>query len=108
VYISKEINIMKRRPEHMIILEMLDVCVKGSSKTRIVYRANLNFKTITPYLDLLIANGFLNVRKERLLIYETTPKGLTLLDYLKQLQNMLIPTSAQEALMYSTWVPEEI
>ena len=99
---------MKRRPEHMIILEMLDLCVKGSSKTRIVYLANLNFKTITPYLDLLIANGFLTVKKERLLIYETTPKGLTLLDYLKQLQTMLLPTSAQETLMYNNYVPDEI
>jgi predicted transcriptional regulator len=98
---------MKRRPEHMIILEMLDACVKGSSKTKIVYRANLNFTTINPYLDLLIANGFLNVRKERRLIYETTPKGLTLLDDLKQLQNMLTPMSTQESLMYSTYVTEE-
>jgi predicted transcriptional regulator len=98
---------MKRRAEHMIILEMLDLCVKGSSKTRIVYLANLNFKTITPYLELLIANGFLNVRKERLLIYETTPKGLTLLYDLKQIQNMLTPSSAQEALMLSTYVPEK-
>lgn len=100
---------MRRRPEHMIILEMLDVCVKGSSKTRIVYRANLNFKTIIPYLDLLIANGFLNVRKERLTIYETTPKGLALLDYLKQVQNMLVPASAQDdALMFGTYAPEEV
>ena len=98
---------MKRRPEHMIILEMLDACVKGSTKTRLVYRANLNFKTINPHLDRLIANGFLNVRKERYLIYETTPRGLTLLYDLKQLQNMLTPSSVQEALMLSTYIPEK-
>ena len=76
----------------MIISQILDICVKGASKTRIVYQANLNFRTINPYLDLLTKNGLINVKKERTLIYETTPRGLDLLDNFKLIQNELSPT----------------
>ena len=47
-----------------------DICATGASKTRIVYQANLNFRTINPYLDLMIKNGLIKVKKERTLIYE--------------------------------------
>jgi predicted transcriptional regulator len=55
----------------MIISQILDICINGASKTRIVYQADLNFRTINPYLDLLIRNGLINVKKEQTLIYET-------------------------------------
>ena len=76
----------------MIISQILDICIKGASKTRIVYQANLNFRTINPYLDLLTKNGLINVKKEQNLIYETTPRGLDLLDNFKQIQNELSST----------------
>ena len=73
-------------------MQILDICIKGASKTRIVYQANLNFRTINPYLDLLTKNGLINVKKEQNLIYETTPRGLDLLDNFKQIQNELLST----------------
>ena len=73
-------------------MQILDICIKGASKTRIVYQANLNFRTINPYLDLLTKNGLINVKKEQNLIYETTPRGLDLLDNFKQIQNELSST----------------
>ena len=80
------------RSRDVIISQILDICIKGASKTRIVYQANLNFRTINPYLDLLTKNGLINVKKEQNLIYETTPRGLDLLDNFKQIQNELSST----------------
>ena len=65
-----------KRSRDVIISQILDICIKGASKTRIVYQANLNFRTINPYLDLLTKNGLINVKKEQNLIYETTPSAV--------------------------------
>ena len=81
-----------KRSRDVIISQILDICAKGASKTRIVYQANLNFRTINPYLDLLTKNGLINVKKEQTIIYETTPRGLDLLDNFKQIQNELSST----------------
>jgi predicted transcriptional regulator len=81
-----------KRSRDLIISQILDICIKGASKTRIVYQANLNFRTINPYLDLLTRNGLIDVKKEQTLIYETTPRGLDLLDNFKQIQNELSST----------------
>jgi predicted transcriptional regulator len=78
-----------KRSRDVIISQILDICSKGASKTRIVYQANLNFRTINPYLDLLTKNGLIDVKKEQTLIYETTPRGLDLLDNFKQIQSEL-------------------
>jgi len=84
-------NVMKRSRD-VIISQILDICVKGASKTRIVSQVNLNFRTINPYLDLLTKNGLIDVKKEQTLIYETTPRGLDLLDNFKQIQSELSST----------------
>jgi predicted transcriptional regulator len=78
-----------RRSRDIIISQILDICVNSSNKTRIVYQANLNFRTINPYLELLIRNGLINVENKQTLIYKTTPKGLALLDNLKNVHNEL-------------------
>ena len=88
----------------MIISQILDICVNGASKTRIVYQANLNFRTINPYLELLIRNGLIDVNKEQTLIYKTTPKGLALLDNFKHINSEL---SAAEVLVVPAVIVEE-
>jgi predicted transcriptional regulator len=83
------IGLMKRSRD-TIISQILDVCSKGASKTRIVYQANLNFRTVNPYLDLLTKNGMIDTKKEsNLVVYETTNRGLALLDNYKQIQGEL-------------------
>jgi len=79
-----------KRSRDMIVSQILDVCVNGASKTRIVYQANLNFRTINPYLELLTKNGLINVNKERQIVYKTTPKGLELLDDFKYIHSELL------------------
>jgi predicted transcriptional regulator len=81
-----------KRSRDMIISQILDICINGASKTRIVYQANLNFRTINPYIELLTKNGLINVKKEQTIIYKTTTKGLDLLDNFKQIQSELSTT----------------
>ena len=79
-----------KRSRDIIISRILDICTNGAHKTKIVYQANLNFRTVNPYLELLTKNGMINAQKERnLIIYETTTRGLALLDNYKQIQGEL-------------------
>ncbi len=74
----------------MIISKILEVCIGGAHKTQIVYQANLNFKTINPYLKLLLSNGMINSEPDGdLVVYITTSRGLALLDNYKQIQEEL-------------------
>ena len=76
-----------KRSRDIIISKILDICTNGAHKTKIVYQANLNFRTVNPYLELLIKNGMINAQEERnLIVYETTIRGLALLDNYKQIQ----------------------
>lgn len=61
----------------------------GASKTRIVHRANLNFKTASPYLDLLAKNGLIDIKLGENTTYMTTKKGAWLRDSYKQIQREL-------------------
>ena len=76
-----------KRSRDIIISKILDICTNGAHKTKIVYQANLNFRTVNPYLELLIKNGMINAQEERnLVVYETTIRGLALFDNYKQIQ----------------------
>jgi predicted transcriptional regulator len=78
-----------KRNRNEIISEILNICIKGSSKTRIVYQANLNFRTVDPYLQLLIKNDLIKVQHGRRIIYETTEKGIYLMKTINQVNNTL-------------------
>ena len=79
-----------KRTKDLIISKILDVCTGGAHKTKIVYQANLNFRTVNPYIELLTKNGMINAKKEgNLVVYETTTRGLAILDNYKLFQNGL-------------------
>jgi predicted transcriptional regulator len=59
---------------------ILNVCKTGANKTRIVYQANLNFRTVDPYLKTLIRNDLIEVRPGEHVLYETTQRGSNLLE----------------------------
>jgi predicted transcriptional regulator len=63
--------------------------MNGANKTRIVYQANLNFRTINPYIDLLIKNDLIDVKQGQTVLYETTERGKELLENFKQVQSEL-------------------
>ncbi len=68
---------MARRNKLEILGGILNICkADGSSKTKIVYQVNLNFKNAGQYLEWLTLHGYL-VKEERL--YKTTSSGQELL-----------------------------
>lgn len=76
-----------RRNKLEILGCILDLCkTNGSSKTRIVYQVNLNFKNAGLYLEWLTTHGYL-VKEDRL--YRTTPTGDVLLDNLKDVNSTI-------------------
>ena len=67
---------MPRRSRDEIIADILETCLKpGVAITQVVRQANLNFKTILPYLDLLTSGGLLEAVPGKSTIYKTTAKG---------------------------------
>ena len=64
-----------KRSKDQIIIQILDICRDGANKTRIVYQAGLNFKTVVPHLTLLQEKGFLEATEGDRPIYRTTPAG---------------------------------
>jgi len=77
----------RRRSSDVIISQILEVCAKGASKTRIVYQSNLNFSTVNPYLDLLISRGLLETVSGPRTIYKTTKDGIELMRRFKHYQD---------------------
>ena len=80
-----------KRSKDAIISQILDVCVEGASKTRIVYQSNLNFRTVIPYIDLLTKNELLEVttNNKSSVVFTTTPKGLKLLKDFKNIRSVI-------------------
>jgi predicted transcriptional regulator len=75
-----------KRSRDIIVSQILDVCRDGANKTKIVYKVNLNFRTINPYLELLTKNGMIRATEKKPLIYETTSRGVDVLNHFKYIQ----------------------
>jgi predicted transcriptional regulator len=78
-------RMVMKRSRHEIIFQILEICKNGASKTRIVYQANLNFKTVNPYLDLLIKNELIEKKVDHNILYETTERGNNLSQNFKEI-----------------------
>jgi len=78
---------MARRNKLEILGGILNLCkTQGSSKTKIVYQVNLNFKNAGQYLEWLTSHGYL-VKEERL--YKTTSSGYELLQDLNDINSTI-------------------
>jgi len=78
-----------KRSKHVIVSQILDICKNGACKTKIVYQANLNFRTVNPYIDLLIKNNLVEVKQGETILYKTTDRGMHLLDDFKQINSQI-------------------
>lgn len=78
-----------RRSKLEITTTILKICLEGANKTKIVYQANLNFKTAQPLLDQLIQNGLISSRRETTVIYNTTEKGIEFIENFEQALGLL-------------------
>ena len=73
----------KRRDKLEIMRSILSICKKDdATKTRIVYRANLNFKTAGIYLDWLMNKGLVAKDENH---FKLTTKGIELLSNLQDI-----------------------
>jgi predicted transcriptional regulator len=76
-----------KRDKIDIISNILKICKQPNpNKTRIVYRANLNFRTANAYLDWMQKNALVK-REGR--TYQVLPKGEELLSNLRQKESIL-------------------
>lgn len=78
-----------KRSKDMIISQILDICMEGASKTKIVYQANLNFRTVNPYIELLSKNGLIEIVQGQTVYYKTTQKGIKILKEFRHIQGEL-------------------
>ena len=75
-----------------IIWLILTQCMKGSVKTRIMYRCNLNSKQMQQYLRFLLDCNFLEGRHDSdhvTTVYHTTELGASFVRQYQQLQDVL-------------------
>jgi predicted transcriptional regulator len=79
-----------KRSKQEIFSKILEICIDGASKTRIVYQANLNFRTVNPYLQVLIKNNLLEASQESHILYKTTKEGANMHDTISRVNNMLL------------------
>lgn len=82
-------RIATKRDKLSIILDILKACSAGASKTNIAYQANLNSRTVTICLNLLIDIGLIEVTDESVTTYKTTDDGSNLMRDLKGILNVL-------------------
>jgi predicted transcriptional regulator len=70
----------------MILEDILTIALNGAIKTRIVYKANLNFNRARRYLLYLEDKGLIAIEKNSngTEVYRTTEKGGRLLDLLRE------------------------
>jgi predicted transcriptional regulator len=79
-----------RRGRLLIFAEILDVAKRGASKTRIMYKVNLNFKGIGEYLSFMLKTRLLTETSENdRTTYKATEKGLAFLDNYGQLMQLI-------------------
>ena len=85
---------MRRRSRAEIIVDILSEAMKRANKTRIMYKANLNFLRFERYFGELLSKGLIVVVENPGVysggvVYQTTEKGRALLDVLKHAQEIV-------------------
>lgn len=66
---------------------ILRIALDPSIKTKIVYGANLNFKTIEPHLEALLGKEFLSYDGK---FYRTTEKGKEYIKVFEEMKSVLL------------------
>ena len=74
-----------------LIADILTEAASGANKTRIMYRANLNFLRFNVYLSEMLGSGLLAKEKNGngQVTYKTTDEGLSLLETLQKARELM-------------------
>jgi len=82
-----------RRSKLEMYVDILKVLAqRGPLKlTHIMYKANVNCKVLKAYLDFLVGQGLIEERivGKRRMVYATTQRGVTVLKYFRELEQVL-------------------
>ena len=78
-----------RRSRFRVLKDILDVGREPSTKTSIVYQANLSFEQAEKYLDMLENDGLMDSHRSSHKKYETTEKGYDFLKNFEELEELL-------------------
>lgn len=71
----------QKRSQVKIAEDILQIALNDTTKTQIVYRANLNFRMLDKYLTLLLDKGLIAAASSSVKRYKTTEKGKEFLHY---------------------------
>ena len=78
-----------KRSRYEIMVEILEAAVGGANVTKIVYRANINFKMAQDYLSYLMKCEFIEISSRNgKKLYKTTNKGKTFIKKYRELKNL--------------------
>lgn len=82
---------MTRRSRTEVIVDILSEALGGANKTRIMYRANLNFMRFNDYLSEMLENGLLEEKNGNngRIVYAATENGKALLETLRRAQEFM-------------------
>ena len=74
-----------------VIVDILTEAMSGANKTRIMYRANLNFLRFNVYLSEMMSSGLLMREKNGngQVVYKTTEAGVALLEMLYKAKELI-------------------
>jgi len=79
---------MVKRTSLEIMVEILSLCKQPRTKTKVMYGANLSWKSLHRHLSELQSRGFLEVHHSSTK-YITTQKGLKVLEKWRELKEIL-------------------
>ena len=83
-------NRPRRRDKLVIMTEIIGIAVKGTSKTQIMYKANLSFSQLKRYLALLSRHSLLEKSAyDGREVYKATPRGVEFMERQQQIIDLI-------------------
>ena len=81
----------RRRGEVQIIIDILDISLRGVKFTHLMYKANLSYSTLRKYLSTMSKRGLIIkvYNSDGSMVYHATEKGKRVLDRLKEVKYIL-------------------
>ena len=81
---------MQRRSWPAITVDILEVTLVPTNKTRVMYKSNLNFERFNRYFYDLLRKGFIEEMNDSngRSVYKTTERGRDLLEILRAAQEL--------------------
>ena len=84
-------GVTRRRSHLEIVADILTEALNGANKTRIIYRANLNFRRFHRYFSELLDNGLVVMENasDGGVVYRTTDKGRRFLKIINSAEEII-------------------